>query len=128
MNKLIQFPAELTTYKTYATKPNVQVSFELQEALEPQHIAQLLSAKGQTGWLVFSPTQTQVRPEDIPEIPVEPNLGKTPTQRLYSVLFVYFKHLQTEKILKDDVNFNHWREDYMEKIIDMVKAKLPEQN
>ena len=125
MKNLLQFPCELINYRTYTTKRNVQIQFELQENLQPEHIAQLLASKGMTGWMVFSPTEQQVRPEDIPEAPVEPKNGKTPSQRLYNTLFVLFKSLQDEGRIEQGVNFNHWREDYMEKIIDMVKAKLP---
>lgn len=125
MKDLLQFPAELINYRTYTTKRNVQIQFELQENLSPEHIAQLLKSKGMTGWLVFSATDQQVRPEEIPEMPVEPKGGKTPSQRLYNVLFVLFKSLQEEGRLDKTTNFNHWREDYMEKVIDMVKAKLP---
>ena len=76
MKDLLQFPAELINYRTYTTKRNVQIQFELQEDLQPEHIAQLLASKGMTGWMVFSPTEQQVRPEDIPEAPVEPKNGK----------------------------------------------------
>ena len=122
---LLQFPAELINYRTYTTKRNVQIQFELQENLNPESIAQLLSAKGMTGWMLFSPTENQIRPEDVPDVPVEPKSGKTPTERLYNTLFVLFKHLQDEKRIAQDSNFNRWREDYMERIIDGVKVHLP---
>lgn len=119
---LLQFPAELVSYKTYATKSNVQVNFELQEALLPEHIATLLSAKGQTGWLVFSPTGTRIKPEEIPEMPVKEKTGKTQSQRLHSVLFVYHKTLGITE------SFDSFYQNYMEKVIDSIKAKLPPQD
>ena len=126
--KLLQFPCELTEYKSYATKRSIKICFETQEDILPDHLSTLLACKNMTGWLVFSPTDNQVRPQDIPELPVEPKSGKTPTERLYNTLFVLFKHLQDEKRIAKDANFNRWREDYMERIIDGVKTYLPNRN
>jgi hypothetical protein len=117
--QIIQFPAELVSYKTYATKSNVQVSFELQEALEPEHIAKLLAGKGMTGWLVFSP-QGRVTVEDIPEAPVRETGSKTPSQRLRAVLFVLYKEMKRSE------SFESFYEGYIERVIDNIKLKLPQ--
>lgn len=121
MKSLLQFPCELTAHKTYATKPNVQLSFETQEGLDHDNLASLLSAKGCTGWLVFSPSEQRVKPEDIPEMPVKESISKTPSQRLHSVLFVYYKSLARTD------SFDTFYSDYIERVIDSIKAKLPPQ-
>jgi len=121
MKDLIQLPCELLDFRTYATKQTVRISFETQEALDTEHLAQLLQHKGKTGWLVFSPSEQQVRLDDIPDEPVnEPNV-KTPSQRLRSVLWVYYKSLERQE------PFDTFYTNYVERVIDAIKEKLPPQ-
>jgi len=119
--ELLQFPAELVTYKTYATKRNVQVSFELQEELDPNHIAKLLAGKGKTGWLVFNPSETRIEIKDVPDEPVRETASQSPSKRLRSVLFVYWK-----ECTKQTQTFDYFYDEYINKIIENVKSKLPE--
>ena len=120
MKNLLQFPAELTSYKTYQTKSEVQVSFELQDMLNAEQIAKLLACKGATGWLVFNPNEDRLEVTDIPTEPVKEKDGKSKSERLYNVLFVYWKEC-TDKTTP----FDRFRDDHMEKIIESIKAKLP---
>jgi len=116
-NELLQFPAELISYKTYQTKQELQVSFELQELAAPD-LAKLISCKGQTGYLVFSPSR-HVNPADIPKQEIKEKAGKTPSERLYNILFVYWKHLGLT------MDFNTYYNQYMETAIQSIKDKLP---
>jgi len=120
MKHLLQFPAELISYKTYATKRNVSCTFELQEELAPEQVAQLLSAHGQTGWLVFNPNETRLVETDIPVEPVHETEQKTKSQRLRSVLHVRWKRLQEPRPL-----FSMFYDVEMERIINREKEQLP---
>lgn len=120
MKDLLQFPAELISHKTYATKHNVSVVFELQENLIPAELAYLLSAKGSTGWLVFNPNEKRLDVTDIPVESLHETEKKTKSQRLRATIFVWW---QSEGQPGDFPNFYDAK---MEKLIDFVKAKLPE--
>lgn len=117
MNELLQFPAELISYKTYQTKQELQVSFELQE-LAAEDLAKLISNKGKTGYLVFSPNRN-IEAQDVPTEPVKETEQKTHSQRLRSILFVYWKHMK----LPND--FESYYNNYMETAIQSIKDKLP---
>jgi len=120
MKDLLQFPAELINHKTYATKANVSIVFELQENLISDELAKLLSAKGKTGWLVFNPNESKLEVEDIPVEPVHETEKKSKSQRLRATMFVWWK---SEGQPGDFPNFYDAK---MEQLIDFVKAKLPE--
>ena len=118
---MMQYPAELQSFKTYATKQSVSIVFETQEALDPNDLAQLLSSKGATGWLLFKPTEQAIDEKEIPDEPVKEKETKSQTQRLRNTMFVYWK-----KVLNEQGDFEVWRTNYMEKLIDSFKEKLPE--
>ena len=119
MKELLQFPAELVSHKTYATKHNGSIMFELQENIEPEGLSKLLSAKGKTGYLVFNPTMDEkLEVEDIPDEQIHETETKTKSQRLRSTLFVYWKQN------KVTTPFPAYYDTYMEKKIDEIKDKL----
>jgi hypothetical protein len=72
-----------------------------------------------SGWLLFS--ENELTANDVPEYNALESEGKSPSQRLYSVMFVAWNEL-TDK----STPFEYWRVEQMEKIINQYKAKLPE--
>lgn len=90
------------------------LSFSTRE-LTDEEIIILRNFRLKEGWLLFK--ENAIEASDIPEddAPVE---GKTPTQRLYSVMFKVWK----ENKLGED--FEGWRRIQMEKIIEMYKKKI----
>jgi hypothetical protein len=118
---MIQFPAELQSFKTYATKLSVAIVFETQEALNPNDLAQLLSSKGKTGWLLFKPTEQVIDVSEIPDEPVREKHQKSQSQRLRNVQYRYW-----ELVLNKVGDFNTWQTNEMERLIDVYKEKLPE--
>ena len=121
--KLLKFPAELISHKTYATKQNISLVFELQENLVPDELAQLLGAKGKTGHLVFNPTlDGALTIEDIPMSAVEPGT-KSPSKRLRNTLFRLWEHKKSQG--EDVGSSDAFYLNQMEKFIDHVKQHLP---
>lgn len=78
----------------------------------------LIEMIGEEGWLYFGKNEVDLK--DIPKAQAEPN-DKTPSQRLRSVLYVYWKQ-------KGDVDlyprFPDFYDSMMEKFIENIKEKL----
>lgn len=93
------------------------LSFTSGQEINDDHVIYLLNAgrRDELGWLLWSPNPIQV--EDIPKEQAEEN-QKTAAQRLRATLFVLWKQ-QGEK-----GDFEVFYRDRMEKLIDMIKAKL----
>lgn len=91
--------------------------FETQE-LNANDGAQLLSLRNKIGWLLFS--ADEISPDDIPEQQIDPDeyCGKSPSQRLRSVLFVYWKQKGSNG------TFNQFYNSQIEKWIDQIKERL----
>ena len=68
-----------------------------------------------TGWLLFKPNEIQEK-----EIPTSPAVidGKSPSKRLYNVLFVYWNQMGKKGKYQD------FYEETMEKLINHYKEKL----
>lgn len=67
------------------------------------------------GWLLFA--EDEIQEKDIPPDNTDMG-GKTPSERLYNVLFVYWKQL------KEPGDFQAFRNEKMEQIINSIKKKL----
>lgn len=96
---------------------SLKMSFESQE-LNAKDGAALLDMRNKIGWLLFS--AEQITEEDVPEEKIEADFDgeKTPSQRLRSVMFVYWK----QKGKKE--SFNDFYRSQMEKWIDQIKECL----
>jgi hypothetical protein len=110
---ILKTPAILTSY-TPKVDGSMKLSFATQELTDLQKM-DVLTYYQKFGWLLFK--ENEMMDEDVPEDDAVRE-GKTPQQRLRSVLYIYWK----EKEIKE--SFNGWYERQIEKYIDSVKDKL----
>jgi hypothetical protein len=112
----IILPASLNPLSRRKDK-SVKMSFETRE-LTSEETMSLLALEGSEGWLCFAPNEAEI---EIPTGNVE--LGeKSPSERLRSVLFVWFK--QETDAGRYVGLFDNFRKEKMESIINGVKSKL----
>jgi hypothetical protein len=109
---MIKIPAYLVGDSSRADGSR-SLRFATQE-VTPETVAEFQRLNGAFGWLVFAPQQTEV---EVPKEFIEDD-RKSPSERLYAVLYVYWKQQ------KVDVPFDMWRLRYMEKLIEGIKSKL----
>lgn len=86
------------------------------QEIETKDFADIDAYRGQIGWLMFKPNDFSEA--DIPKENADVE-GKTPSKRLYNVLYVL--HQQSGGGAKD---FRQFYEQQMERFIDKVKEKL----
>lgn len=93
------------------------ISFETRE-LTSEEIFTIMSLRQSEGWLCFAPNEEELEtPEEKAELDV-----KSPSERLRSVLFVWYK--QEVEAQRFTGLFDTFRKEKMEVIIDGVKKKL----
>lgn len=108
----IKLPAYFQGYSSKADG-SAGIRFSTQE-LAPDDFSEFAKNLNAFGWLVFAPQDVEI---EIPKEIIEDD-RKSPSERLYSVLYVYWKQQNV------DVPFDTWRIHYMEKLIESIKAKL----
>jgi len=117
--KTFQTPAliqGISTLKDKTLKLVVYVSREL----AGDEKAKLFDLEQKEGWFLFK--ENTIQPSEVPEKDTEAGVNvKSPTQRLYNVLYVY--HSQNYPTQNPN-DFKLWRENEMEIIIESYKAKL----
>lgn len=106
-------------FQGYASKVDGSASlrFTTQE-LAPDDFAEFAKNLNGLGWLLFVPQDT--KEIEIPKERIEDD-RKSPSERLYSVLYVYWKQQKVEE------PFDVWRIKQMEKFITAIKAKLKDE-
>lgn len=109
---VIKLPAYFTGFGS-KSDGSASLRFNTQE-IDADTFAELKRHHNAFGWLVFGENATE---EDIPDENVEEE-GISSSERLRRVLFVYWK----QKNIGGD--FELWRRQYIEKLIDNVKDKL----
>jgi len=92
---------------------SVTISFDTGEIADNDQM-KLIKNQGKLGTLIFVPEDAQIPPEAI-QAEYE---GKTPSKRLYNVLFVYWKQQG------EPGDYQQFYKQHMEKIIDYIKDKL----
>jgi hypothetical protein len=114
--KAVQFSAQLNKIAT-RVDGSISVTIETQE-LNGMDMAELFSYRNCLGYVTFTPNA-----ESIVEVPKENvgDMGKSPAQRLRSVLFIAWK--QSDK--KFDT-FQQYYDVQMERIINTIKDRLDE--
>ena len=119
MDKLFQTPAVIqgiNTLKDRTLKLTVYVSREL----PGDQKAKLFDLEQKEGWFLFK--ENPVQDEEVPQEEAKSDIRqKTPTERLYNVLYVFWNQKYP---IADKKQFNAWRESEMEKIIDFYKRQL----
>lgn len=116
--KIIQTPAQLTSYRQKADR-SMTLSFSTRE-YSPDEIQPIAELFQSDGWLLFKP-DSPFSEEELPknDSGIE---SKTPSQRMRSVLFVWWK--QKNDAGETNLDFDAFYRAKMERIIDQVKEKL----
>jgi len=114
---MFNVPAVISKIQTLKDQ-SFKLTIECQE-LAKEEMADVFGLNNKSGWLVFS--KNELQKSDIPEdnAPEFKN-DKSPSQRLRSVLFVYWKEA-TDKSIDFDTFYKMW----IEKRIEAIKDKLP---
>ena len=114
---MFQIPAvveKITTRVDKTLKIDVATTRELQADEE----ARIFRLKQLEGWMVFS--ESEVQQNDIPNEPIDTAVGKkTTSQRLRSVLYVFWSK-NTSKTIPFDDYYKKWAE----KQIEIIKEKI----
>lgn len=98
---------------------SVKLSFETRE-LTPSETLALMAMEGAEGWLVYAPSEGEIKNEDIPN--EKPELGqKTPSERLRARIYVHYMQA-VEDGLYIGIADNFYKEQ-MEKIIEGYSKK-----
>lgn len=117
MPKTLLTPAILTTYSP-KKDGSMKLGFTTQEMNEEQKM-DVITHYQQFGWLGFVDSEDVLEIE-IPETnPVRE--GKSQSKRLYGALYVLYV-----KKYPEGKDFDNWRHQYMEGILDQVKEKIRE--
>jgi uncharacterized protein with ParB-like and HNH nuclease domain len=89
--------------------------------LSPQEQTKVFELARKEGWMVFS--ESDIQEEDVPAENVDAfDKEKTPSQRLRSRMFVYYKETH-----KDDKGFNQWYADALDEIGQKYLDRLEEE-
>ena len=110
---MIKLPAYFSGFSSRADK-SIGLKFTTQE-LPAETLAELQTLNQTFGNLVYS--ENQILPHDVPTGSVE-GWGKSPSERLFDVLYVYFKQQ------KKAGTFEDFYKAQMEKWIEAIKSKL----
>lgn len=105
----------ISTLKDKTLKLAVYISKEI----SGDEKARLFDLEQKEGWFLFSENELQEKdiPKEQAEVEVE---RKSPSKRLYNVLYVYWKQNYSEK----EKDFDQFRKEEMELIIEDYKGKL----
>lgn len=115
----IAIPATIDSIRTRKDK-TMSIVIATQE-MEPNKAGQLLSMHGKLGYICIKPENfTKQELEIIDMLKTDEGIGKTPSQRLRSVLYISWK--EDNKGFED---FSNFYVHHMEKIIQHYKDKLP---
>lgn len=117
--RLVQIEATLDSANRKKDR-SVTLRFTTNFEVTNEDFARMDTFVNHAGWLLFSENEQSMM--DIPEQSAADKLaGKSPSQRLYNVMFVAWNEL-TDK----STPFEYWRLTQMESLINQYKAKLPE--
>lgn len=110
-----QLPAHIGTPR-FKKDGSATLTFFTQEIADNQVVEILnMGRRDELGWLLWSPNKFQTG--DIPTAPATDD-KKTPAQRLRGILFVLWKQEGSRG------NYEDFYTERMNKLIDMIKAKL----
>lgn len=116
-NQLFQAPSQISGISTLKDK-TLKLTVYISKELPAEQKTMLFDLEQKEGWFLFSPNELQMK--DIPEVEAEAGIKqKSPTERLYNVLFVYWQQNYSH-----NSNFQEWRAKEMERLIEAYKSKL----
>lgn len=93
----------------------VSLRFHTNEITKAQKV-ELMDFYQSFGWLMFAANEFQE--SDVPKINAKNDIGKTPSKRLYDVIFVYWKQLGGKG------DFEQFYKQKMEQFINHIKDNL----
>jgi hypothetical protein len=122
MERTLQFtaPAQISGVKTLVDG-TVKLDVSIAKELPSEEMATLFEARKQgIGWFLFSPNEISEAavPKEQAEAAFE---GKTPSQRMYNVLYVRWRELTNQT-----KPFDIYYQEQMSIIMDRLKQDLPE--
>ncbi len=120
--QLLRVPATITKVSTLVDG-GLNLVLHTQE-IDPDSKALVMDLHNKLGHFVFSASDDIIREEDIPTEPLEED-QKTPSQRLRSVMFVYWKKINEPNPIPA-VSFDAFYKQQVEKYIDLIKRKIDE--
>ena len=114
--EILKVPATINKVTTMADG-SLRLFVDTQE-IHPSDKAELMSLHQQLGVFVFS--LSNIAKEDLIQLPEvkSPGIGKTPSQRLRSVLYILWEQTQSKQ------DFETFYTTYMSKLIDQIKERL----
>jgi hypothetical protein len=118
----IALPARITKIQTLSNS-DLKMSVKTTKELEPQELAKVMKYNDEEGWMIFAPMEAQPEAVKVPaDKPKQISKGKTPSQRLRSVIWVLHKQKLGEE--PDDDEFNEFYENQINELIERYKNKL----
>ena len=118
--KIIQVQAQITSLRPLVDK-SASVTLHTKE-LAPEEFLVLLEHNNKAGWFLFKDDEAEFTLADVPKENSGFEDGKSPSERLYNVLFVFWN--QADKLKKEYPVFGDYYRAQMEKIIHQFKNKL----
>lgn len=112
---MLQLPVQLTSVNDRADRSGT-LKFVTRE-LDNEEFVELREYRGLEGWLMFGLDKEEVESADVPSERPE-IIGKTPSQRLRSILFVHWKQGARK------MSFEEYYRASMEKLINKLKEGL----
>lgn len=114
-------PATISKVSTMADK-TIRLQCDLQE-IDPESMAELFGMKGSLGYLFFAMNKfDQIETKSLPPLKLEKG-EKTPSERMRSVLYLYWKQHAVEGKF-NGMDFESFYRYQINKWIDQVKASL----
>jgi hypothetical protein len=115
---VLSIPGEVSKLQSMANGA-VRIQFDSQESIPAALKAKLFESMEKQAYMAILPELRPIEPEEVVDLPPLKKVeGKTPSQRLHSVLFVYWKQLGEQG------DFDLFYADYMNRIIEKIKEKL----
>lgn len=120
---LLTIPATISKVTALQNRA-LKCVIETQEGIDDEVMAKILNSYDRLGYFCFLPGEKMIEAEqvaELPEIKRDETEAKTPSQRLRSRLFVYFKETHA-----DIGGFNDWYAKTLESIGQQFLDKLDE--
>lgn len=114
---MLQTQAQVTKVETLADR-SLKISIVTPE-LNFASKSSLFELANKEVWIAFKETKISEDELNIPESITEFKTDKTPSQRLRSIIYIYW-----EKNKKKEIDFDSYYKQQIEKIIDYLKEKL----
>ena len=114
--KLFQVPAIIQGIQTLKDR-TLKITAYISREIPGEEKTKIFDLEQQEGWLLFK--ENSFQPKDVPKENAKVDVSrKSLSERLYNVLFVYHNHYIS------NCDFETWRRQEMEKIINDYKNKL----